>query len=191
MRLILVRHPRPIAAPGLCYGSTDLAVDPGDVTRVLGALKATLPAGAMLYSSPLQRCAVLANALSLHFGHAPLRFDPRLAEMDFGDWEMRPWDTIDRAEIDAWTDDLVHYRPGGGESVLAMARRVGAFRDALRAMGRASGTALDQACVIVCHAGTMRLLAAWRDGLSVADIALAAASASHRFDYGQCLLLEC
>jgi alpha-ribazole phosphatase len=183
MRLILVRHPRPIAAPGLCYGSTDLAVDPGDCRRVLGELQAALPPGTPLYSSPLQRCAVLAAALAAT-SRAPLRFDPRVAEMDFGDWEMRPWDDIARVEIDAWTADLVHYRPGGGESVLAMATRIGAFRDELRA-------SVHNDVIVICHAGTMRLLAAWQDGLPLADIALKAASASHQIGYGESLTLDC
>ena len=183
MRMIRVRHPRPIAAPGLCYGSTDLAADPGDVARVLADLRTSLPAQVPLFSSPLQRCAVLASALSPLL-RAPLRFDARLAEMDFGDWEMRAWDAIARADIDAWSADLVHYRPGGGENVFEMAARVGAFRTQLRAMP-------DAVCVIVCHAGTMRLLAAWDDGLNLVAIASKAASASHRIGYGERQVLDC
>ena len=46
-----------------------------------------------------------------------MRFDARLAELDFGHWEMQSWDGIPRAEVDAWAADVAHYRPGGGESV--------------------------------------------------------------------------
>ncbi|HEV7815445.1 MAG TPA: histidine phosphatase family protein [Janthinobacterium sp.] len=180
MRLILVRHPRTIAAPGLCYGSTDLAVAPDDLARVLAALQADLPPDAPVFSSPLQRCALLATALK----HPSLTFDPRLAEMDFGDWEMRHWQDIPRAEIDAWSDDLAGYRPGGGESVLALAARVGAFRDEVRRLPHDS-------VIAICHAGTMRLLCAWTDGLPLAEIARKAAGAPHRIAYGELLLIDC
>ncbi len=82
MRLILVRHPQPLVAPGLCYGSTDLAVAPQELARVLAAVGPTLPPGLPLFSSPLRRCAELAAALP----RASLEFDARLVEIDFGAW---------------------------------------------------------------------------------------------------------
>jgi alpha-ribazole phosphatase len=33
MKLILVRHPQPLVAPGVCYGSTDLAIAPGSWSK--------------------------------------------------------------------------------------------------------------------------------------------------------------
>lgn len=50
--------------------------------------------------------------------------------MGFGAWEMRAWNAIPRAEVDAWAADLLHYRPDGGENVLDMACRVAAFAPA-------------------------------------------------------------
>ena len=47
-----------------------------------------------------------------------VRLDARLVELDFGSWEMHHWDTIPRAQIDAWAADVALYRPGDGESVL-------------------------------------------------------------------------
>jgi alpha-ribazole phosphatase len=179
MRLILVRHPQPLVAPGLCYGSTDLAVAPQELARVLAAVGPTLPPGLPLFSSPLRRCAELAAALP----RASLEFDARLVEIDFGEWEMRRWDDIPRADVDAWAADVVGYRPGGGESVLQMAARVAAFHDDLLRKQYAGA-------VLVCHAGTMRLLAARHAGLSLEEMALKAASAPHRIGYGECLVLD-
>ncbi|WP_317204221.1 histidine phosphatase family protein [Janthinobacterium sp.] len=179
MRLILVRHPQPLVAPGLCYGSTDLAVAPQELERVRAAIAPTLPADAPLFSSPLRRCAELAARLP----RSSLSIDARLAEIDFGLWEMRAWDDIPRAEIDAWAADTSGYRPGGGESVLQMATRVAAFHDALLRRRHASA-------VVVCHAGSMRLLAARHAGLSVPAMALQAAATPHRIAYGQCLILD-
>jgi alpha-ribazole phosphatase len=180
MRVILVRHPQPVVAPGLCYGSTDLAVAPDELARARAAMSSTLPRDTPLFSSPLRRCAELAAGLSC----SSLTFDARLAEINFGAWEMRHWDDIPRAEIDAWADDLTGYRPGGGESVLQMAARVAAFYAELQ--GR------DHACaIVICHAGTMRLLSACRDGLSVPDMALQAARTPHKIAYGATLILDC
>ena len=179
MRLYLVRHPTPDVPAGRCYGSTDLPVLDADIEPVLAKLiNQGLPGAMPVYASPLQRCARLARGLS----PAPT-FDARLAEMDFGAWELRRWDDIPLTEIDAWAADLVHHAPGGGETVLQVARRVAAFLEALRRQRTASA-------IVVCHAGTMRLLAALRDHESVEAAALQAAATPHRIDYGGVLTLQ-
>lgn len=179
MRLYLVRHPRPEVPAGHCYGRSDLAADQADVERVLATLASRLLPGAMpVYASPLARSAVLAQQLS----PTPL-FDARLAEMDFGAWEMRSWDDIPRGEIDAWSADLLHYRPGGGESVMDVAARVAGFDADLRRAGHAQA-------LVICHAGTMRLLHSLHLGGTLVEAALRAAEAPHRIDYGEVMMLE-
>lgn len=180
MRLILIRHPQPTIAPGICYGRTDLSVAPAQLELALAALLPTLPAGLPVYASPLQRCAVLAARLTSE----PV-YDERLVEMDFGAWEMQPWDAIPRAGIDAWAADLANYRPGGGESVLHMAERIAAFyADLQRQLDKDDGQA-----IVVCHAGAMRLLSACHAGLAPLAMALQAASAPHHMPYGAALIL--
>ncbi|MGB9107810.1 MAG: histidine phosphatase family protein, partial [Telluria sp.] len=89
MKLHLVRHPQPDIAPGLCYGASDVAVDDAELARVHASLRATgLPGALPVYASPLQRCALLAHRLQPH----GVQLDARLAEMDFGSWELRAWD---------------------------------------------------------------------------------------------------
>jgi len=179
MRLYLVRHPRPEVPAGHCYGRSDLAANQADVERVLAALaRQGLPGAMPVYASPLARSAVLAQRLS----PAPL-FDARLAEMDFGAWEMRSWDDIPRSEIDAWSADLLHYRPGGGESVMDVAARVAGFDADLRRADHAQA-------LVICHAGTMRLLHSLHLGGTLVEAALRAAEAPHRIDYGEVMMLE-
>jgi alpha-ribazole phosphatase len=178
VELILVRHPRPVVAEGLCYGRSDLPADPHALARARKDLEASgLPGDAPVFSSPLRRCADLARLLA-----ANVHFDASLAEMDFGRWELRSWNDIPRAEVDAWAADLLHYRPGGGESVLAVARRVAGALARIRQHG-------GERAVVICHAGTMRLLAALAGDIPPEQAAQAAAATPHRIGYGEVLRL--
>ena len=109
MRLHLIRHPKPSIEPGICYGQLDILAK--IETAELACLRAELPPGLPLWSSPLQRCRQLAEQL-----HPQPIIDARLAEMSFGDWEGRSWDAIPRHELDAWAADVTGYTPPGGES---------------------------------------------------------------------------
>ena len=63
MPLILLRHPQPDVAPGICYGASDLALlrDPAsDAVR----LACDLPPVDRIVTSPLGRCRALADALA-------------------------------------------------------------------------------------------------------------------------------
>jgi alpha-ribazole phosphatase len=180
MRLYLVRHPRPAIGQDLCYGASDVPVADNEMNRVLAALRAAgLPGELPVYTSPLQRCAALAQRL-----HArALHIDARLAEMDFGRWEMQPWSAIARDEVDAWAADLLHYRPGGAESVLDVARRVAGFLDELRSTG-------EPHALLICHAGTLRLLTQMARRLTLDQAALQAAQTAHHIGHGELLMLE-
>lgn len=182
MRLLLVRHPAPEIAPGICYGSSDLTVSAEQLAHATRELGATLPAGLPLYTSPLRRCADLAEQLAPALQSPATIMDSRLAELHFGRWEMQHWDNIARDEVDAWAADLVHYQPGGGESVLQMALRVAAFYQHWCAQG--------EDAIAICHAGTIRLLLACHRGLAPAAMALEAAQQPHQIAYGSSLLLQ-
>lgn len=171
MRLYLIRHPLPDVAPGTCYGRTDLGLAE-DAAAVAARLRAHLPAAAPLYSSPLQRCRLLAQAL-----HAAPRFDARLMEMDFGAWEMQAWQDIDRAALDAWAADPGGFAPPGGESPRQMWQRAAQFHEALLATGAAEA-------VLVTHSGVIKALCGLRLGLADAEWM------QLTFDYGGVSLIE-
>lgn len=183
MHLYLVRHPQPLVASDVCYGSTDLAVAPQEHARVASALTVTLPKGVALFSSPLRRCAELAERLVSPLGCAMPKLDARLVEMHFGAWELRTWNDIARCEIDAWANNLVTYRPGGGESVMQMAERVRAFH--------ADVLLTQQDSIVICHAGTIRMLLACQRNLSPAEMAQYAAQEQHKIAYGEVIVLDC
>jgi alpha-ribazole phosphatase len=154
MALILIRHTRPEGAEGLCYGRTDLALA-ARFEAEADRLAASLPAAVRLITSPLGRCARLAAHLGAARGLA-VETDPRLAEMDFGSWEGRPWAEIPRAELDAWAADLTGARPHGGETVAELAARA---RAALTEAAQGPVPAL-----VVTHAGVIKAALADRQG---------------------------
>jgi alpha-ribazole phosphatase len=144
--LILLRHTRPLAGDGICYGRSDLDLA-DDLAAEAGRIEAGLPRVDRIVTSPLVRCRRLAEAVAARRGLTPTE-DARLAEMDFGRWEGRPWAEIPRDEVDAWAADLLGARPHGGESVGMLRDRAEA---ALISLHAAPGTSL-----VVTHAGVIR-----------------------------------
>lgn len=157
---ILVRHTRPAVESGVCYGSSDVALAEGaseDIARSI----ATLAPAACVYTSPAQRCLRLAQALAVRDG-ARIVIDERLRELDFGAWELRRWDDVPRAEVDAWAADLWRVAPGGGESLAALWARVADFRG--------QHFSRTPACTVVGHLGPLRALYAQEQGWSWREI---------------------
>jgi len=183
MQLILIRHPVPEIASGLCYGRSDVPVAPQELAWVRTSLQATLPHHIPVYSSPLSRCLQLATLLAQDLHAGTPQTDARLMEMDFGAWEMQAWHDIERSTIDAWAADLVHYRPGNGENVLAMASRVQSFLQHLLREQHATA-------IVVCHAGTIRLITALQSACSLEKAALLAASSAHKIAYGSSTTID-
>jgi len=153
VRLYLIRHPRTLAPPDVCYGSSDVEVSEHERGIALARLRGVLPRELAVYSSVRRRCLGLARELASALGSGPPIGDPRLVEMDFGAWELRPWSAIPRAEVDAWVRDLIAYHPGGGESLEDMACRIGGFCHDMRTAGRDA--------IVVCHGGSIKMLVAW------------------------------
>lgn len=145
----LMRHPEPDVTPGCCYGQLDVGLRPGWITT-LSAELATLEGTARIITSPLHRCLAPAEWLGERLAASVVR-DPRLMELDFGDWEGRFWVDFDGPESRAWAADFVNRAPPGGESLQALADRVEAAVD-----DHADGTH----CLFMTHGGPIRALLA-------------------------------
>jgi alpha-ribazole phosphatase len=157
--IYLIRHTTPAVAKGICYGQTDL-----DVTESFPEeaqlIKKSLPAHfAAVYSSPLQRCARLAEHL---FPGQPILLRPELMELHCGSWEMQPWDELPKEEIDPWMADFVNITVPGGESYLDLHSRVTQCFTAIANGPTAAGnpTAADSPTAIVAHGGVLRSILA-------------------------------
>ena len=173
-KLYLVRHAQPAIAKGICYGCSDIAVEAKPEQDLINALRLTLAHDTLIAASPLQRCLSTANALHA-LGWAEPIVDDRLAEMDFGDWEGVAWNDIERSQIDAWAEDIVNYRPPGGESVKDVATR------ALSAMADLS---FDEDVALITHAGVIQILTKLLRKQALEDFS------SKQFEFGSITLLE-
>ena len=130
MEVILIRHTTPDVPPGTCYGQADVPLketfeEEAAVTKA--ALDACGPVDHAL-TSPLSRCTRLAA----YCGHADAERDPRILELDFGEWEMQLFDEITDPHLQEWFADHIHTPVTGGESFMMQYRRVSHFLDELK-----------------------------------------------------------
>lgn len=174
--LTLVRHTTPGIARGICYGQLDVdvaesfAADAAAVADLLEAVE-------LIITSPLQRTRLLAEHLASAYG-CELLVDPRLKEMHFGDWEGRAWNDIARAEIDAWSADVLHYRPPNGESAQQMMQRVQKLVQYVAQLPQ-------QNIALVAHGGSMRAVLAQLAGIPLSR------TLDWQIDYGAVINLRC
>jgi len=104
-----------------------------------------------LFSSDLPRCADLAHGLGEKWS-IPVHLDPRLREMNFGEWEGRHYDAIEAEDGERWHTWCTNWRtqaPPAGESLETFTGRVSRWLEDQRP------TPTD---AIVTHAGVIRVL---------------------------------
>ncbi|PZX92833.1 alpha-ribazole phosphatase [Flavobacterium aquariorum] len=149
MEVYLVRHTETVCEKGICYGQSDVGIrEPYDT--VFESILNQLPSDAILYSSPLQRCVILANHIKENTKIESIIEDTRLMEMNFGDWELKRWDAIPREVLDPWMEDFVTVNVPNGESFVDLDYRVQEFLD-----NEISETHLKP-IIIVAHSGIIR-----------------------------------
>ncbi|MEZ5841178.1 MAG: histidine phosphatase family protein [Hyphomicrobiales bacterium] len=110
------------------------------------------PAGFDFVASPLSRAAMTMRIVRGEMGLDPeaFRFDPRLMEITFGDWEgvtLGELATVDKAAADARAADKWNYVPPRGESYSMLSERIGRWLDTV-----------DRPMVAVSHGGVNRVL---------------------------------
>lgn len=148
MKLIFVRHSKPLIQAGMCYGLLDVPACPQAVQQDAEALAKTLPQGWPIMVSALARAQQLAMALHTLRPDMLLCTDTRLNEMNFGGWEGRLWSDIPKEDMDEWTANFLHHKVGGGESVSDVLHRVS---EAIRLAQNCHGQA-----VWITHAGVIK-----------------------------------
>ncbi|MDE3175388.1 MAG: histidine phosphatase family protein [Pseudomonadota bacterium] len=165
--LFLIRHgATPWTAAGRYQGRHDTplsALGRADAERIATRLR-DADIG-LVVASPLARARDTAAPLAAAAG-APLRFDERLIELDYGKWEgltqsqvKALWPTALRD----WKRGVASARPPGGEALHELQARVEDFLRALKPPARG-------AVAIVAHAWVVRVALLSLSGENVARV---------------------
>ncbi len=168
MEIYLVRHTTPDIEKGICYGQSDIGLADSflsEITEVHN--KIPIDKISKIYCSPLQRCKLLAETFN-----KPITFDNDLKELNFGNWELKAWDAIDKSEITPWMEDFVHVKVPKGESYVTLQKRMLDFYHSLDHTS-------EEKIIIVTHAGPIRALLAYIRNVDLKD------SFSIKVDYGE------
>ena len=146
----LLRHTTPHVEKGICYGQSDLALDPDLMNEEIAAAveSVRLINVTKIYTSPLQRCRQLAEAVCEVKGlDAPI-VDHRLMELNFGDWEMLTWEAIfAQPEGKLWFDNFIEQPTLNGECFMDVIERAKSFFEEHEA---------EEEILIVTHDGFIR-----------------------------------
>ena len=152
-RIFLVRHGAAEGADGIAVGQVDLPLSAAGADTIR-RLAATWPGDPpdLLVASDLARAGASAAILAELWGLG-VEIDPRLREMDFGDWDGRPWREVRAADQEffrRWMGSWWCLPAPGGESVGDVARRAESWL--VEVLDRNPGRSV----VAVAHGGTIR-----------------------------------
>ena len=153
-------------AEGRLCGRTDVPLSDGGhrQAQLLANRMKSIVAEA-LYTSPLSRAVETARLIGAAIGREPV-VDRRLVELNYGAWEGRTFDEIQRAApavYAAWDADPGRLAPPEGETGAQLIERVTPFLAEV-AQRHQSGNV-----VVVCHKTVCRLLACHIMGMPLAD----------------------
>ncbi len=151
MKLYLIRHTKVDVEHGICYGQSDVGIAESfkEEAKVIKKQISDIKFD-KIYSSPLSRCKKLSEYL---FGSG-IKYDDRLMELNFGDWELQKWNNLRNPTIDEWMKDFVNTPCPNGESFIEMYYRVKAFVNETKAQS------IDN-IAIVTHGGVIRCILAY------------------------------
>lgn len=153
-KIYMQRHAQPDISSKICYGVSDVALhadfEAKHLAEVLERIKEVRVE--RIYSSPLQRCRRLAAEIRESMGvEGEVIIDPRLMELNFGDWELLSWDDIyNTSEGRVWFEDYINCRTPNGESFADMLERAGLF------IGELQG--IEHDVMVVTHSGFIRAM---------------------------------
>ena len=152
MHLVIVRHGRTEAnARGVLLGRLDVELDSVGRAQAERLAAATGPVDRVL-ASPLLRTRQTAAA----FDQA-VEIDERLVELDYGEFDGRPFAEVPEGTWAQWRSDL-SFAPLAGESLHTLGQHVAAFLDEL------TESPSDETVALVSHVSPIKAAVAWALG---------------------------
>ncbi|MDR1937287.1 MAG: alpha-ribazole phosphatase [Tannerellaceae bacterium] len=129
MKITLIRHTSVNVPPGICYGQTDVPLKASfEQEAEIVAQRLKGERFDKVFTSPLSRCVRLAD----YCGYAGAERDERLKELNFGRWEMQPFDKIKDPGLQNWFNDYFNVPAPEGESFRMQLERLAAFFNELK-----------------------------------------------------------
>lgn len=172
MEIYLVRHTETICKKGICYGQSDVAIaEPFDL--VFENIISQLPEEALIFSSPLKRCVILAKHIQNKIKTISYQEDDRLKEMNFGNWELKNWNDILPEQLNPWMEDFVNIPASNGESFIELHKRVGEF------LSSQISKEINKPVIIISHAGVIRSMICHQSLLPLKE------AFTNKVDFGQ------
>lgn len=147
MKFFFLRHTSLNVSQDIFYGQTDLDVSnkfEAELKKIKFKLQDEniLLSKLKVYSSPLKRCVKLANSLT-----NKITFDKRIMELNLGDWEMKPKESIESKLINEWENNLMSFQIPNGETNQEFLSRLKEFLDQI--------LIIKKDVFIVAHAGSI------------------------------------
>ncbi|MEL7896275.1 histidine phosphatase family protein [Vreelandella neptunia] len=107
-----------------------------------------------IYSSDLNRCQQTLAWAEVAKANVPLSLEPRLRELDFGEYEGKVYDELkELPHYRAWIDSVGELQIPGGESAAQLRERLDAWLHDLAVNARADG---HKKVLAVTHGGVIR-----------------------------------
>ncbi len=174
MQLYLIRHTKVAVEPGICYGQSD--VEPAGTFQEEAEIIKKQISGIQfdkIYSSPLSRC----KKLSEHLFGSGIKYDDRLMELNFGDWELQKWNELKNPTVDEWMNDFVNVPCPNGESFNGMYQRIKSFLAEIQEQK-------SDHVAIISHGGTMRCILAYINNEELKD------AFKREIEYGETITVQ-
>lgn len=159
MKIYLIRHTKVEVEQGVCYGQKDVDLAetyPEEMAVVKEKLK-DIEVDAV-FTSPLTR----AKRLATDVFSENITEEPRLMELNFGDWEGKVWEEIKDPLLPKWMEDFVNRKCSNGESFVMMRDRILEFWKELLSKD-------FNAVAVFTHGGVIRTIQAIEKEIKLED----------------------
>lgn len=148
MEIYLIRHTKVIEDFGTLYGHSDVGLADSFLQEAKSIKNSiNIPKNIVIYSSPLSRCQRLSKEV---FESEPI-LDERIMEQNFGDWELKTWNSIEKKALKKWFDDFVNLPTPNGECYRDLYNRASECFDEII-------TKNHKSVAIVTHGGVIRAI---------------------------------
>ncbi len=164
--IYFIRHTSVGVSKAVCYGSSDVPLSDNFVYEKQEVLQKFQKSASALhtkqvhiYSSPLQRCKLLAEFIGNQINDKlAVNLDKRVQEMHFGDWEMKKWDELPIDSFQAWMTAFVNTQVPNGENLLQLHDRTTNFINEIVQKHDKADSLTPETVLIFAHAGSIRTM---------------------------------